>query len=468
MASQAVLGIYATAVQGLLRLGYSILVGRLGSKALLGATNSALSVSVLAGMAWASPAGTTGNKYVAMVAHAPGGATPGAVASYVARQSTVVSLVLAALATASARVLLALDPWQTLAVFALCWSYALYSTTRGIQFGAGRAHRIAFWDTVSSLVALLALVVVLMGRAHGLLLLPITGSYLLFAIACWPRGDGARLPRELRREITRFTAFLALASVASGGLLQLSQLAAHHYGGDGGAGTFAAALSLATPTSMLGSALWAVLMPPLVRAASAGDEQSVREHSDRVTRQLLVLFVGLFGPLILLAPLLVRLTFGARFDESVPLLQVLLAASLALTVGAIGGLSLTAVLPDGSRLIATYNGLGFIVGIASWPILVPSLGLAGVAAGLLLGASVATIATIGSLWRRLRHRWIGLILRTVGALVVVALGVLLTARPGSLGVALQMGAALVFVGGWGVLHRADLAFLSRTLRPPAR
>ena len=66
--SRAALSTIATAVQGLGRLLYSVLIGHLGSRELLGQTNTSLSLSVLTSQLWAAPAATAGTRFVAMKA----------------------------------------------------------------------------------------------------------------------------------------------------------------------------------------------------------------------------------------------------------------------------------------------------------------------------------------------------------------------------------------------------------------
>ena len=63
--SRAALSTYATAVQGLARLLYGVLVGHLGSRELLGQTNTSLSLSVLASQLWGAPASAAGTRFVA-------------------------------------------------------------------------------------------------------------------------------------------------------------------------------------------------------------------------------------------------------------------------------------------------------------------------------------------------------------------------------------------------------------------
>ena len=130
----------------------------------------------------------------------------------------------------------------------------------------------------------------------------------------------------LRRQIDHFVMFGAVSGLASGGLLQLSQIAAHNYAGPAQAGDFAAALTLATPASMLSVALSTVLVPPLVAAAGRGDRPAVHAQSDAIARRLTAIFVGLFGVLVIVSPLAIAVVWGAEYSAAAEILPVMLVA----------------------------------------------------------------------------------------------------------------------------------------------
>lgn len=477
LAHQALYSILATGVQGLLRLLYSILVGRFGSPTLLGHANTALSLGVFSSYFWAVPAGTAGTKYVAMAKEDPDTAvdpaeldehrlmqavSPAQVARAVAVQAAIVSVVVAVLCGVIARVILGFDALQSILVVLLCWVYSVYSVTRGIRFGRNQAKNVALWDGISAVVALLVLGAVLLTSANPLILVPAIVSYGMFALANWPRGPvgNPRLPARQRREIRRFIGFFALGAVASGGLVQLSQLAAYHYTGSAGAGTYAAALSLATPASMLSSALGSVLVPRLAAAAAAGDRAAVHTQSDLVTRQLITVFVAIFGSLTVISPTLMLVLYGRAYSSSAAVLSILLVAVLFLTVGVSANMTLNATVVNGARTTAILNVIGLVIGVASWPLLVLIDPLPGVAAGLLLGAVVPSIGALLVVWRTERHRWAGLVLRLLGGIAaLIGLALLTRNITGGLGVLAQLGAALVFLAGWVIVSRKDVTTL---------
>ena len=262
--SRAALSTYATAVQGLGRLLYSVLIGHLGSRELLGQTNTSLSLSVLTSQLWAAPAATAGTRYVAIRATLGDAEGARTVARHIATRTALISLVLPTAVAIAGSTWLGFSAAHTIGTTALAFAYSMYITLRGVQYGALRFRHVALWDTIAAATALVSVSVVLALDLTFLALLPLTLGYALFAVASWPARAAGRVEAPLRREIDHFIFFGAVSGLASGGLLQLSQLVAHSFAGPAEAGDFAAALTLATPASMLSIALSTVLVPPLV------------------------------------------------------------------------------------------------------------------------------------------------------------------------------------------------------------
>src|SRR5688572_2786211 len=245
--SRAAFSTYATAVQGLARLLYGVLVGHLGSRELLGQTNTSLSLSVLSSQVWAAPAAAAGTRFVAARATLSDPEGAATVARHIATRTAMVSMVVPTGIALAGSLWLGFSPAHTIGTVLLAFAYSLYCTTRGIAFGALHFRHVAVWDTVSGALALVAVVVVLALDLTWLVLLPLTLGYALFAAVSWPHRAAGRVDRDLRRQIDQFVLFGALSNVASGGLLQLSQIAAHSYAGPAAAGDYAAAMTLATP-----------------------------------------------------------------------------------------------------------------------------------------------------------------------------------------------------------------------------
>ena len=463
--SRAGLTTYATAVQGLARFLYSLLIGHLGSRELLGQTNTSLSLSVLTSQLWAAPASVAGMRFVALRAALDDPAGAATVARHIAMRTALISMVLPTGVAVAGSLWLGFGPAQTISTALLAFAYSMYSTTRGIQYGNLRYRHVAIWDTVAGATSLLAVVVVLALDVTPLALLPLALGYGLFAVVSWPARTRGRVEPALRREIDHFVVFGAVSGVASGGLLQLSQIAAHSSAGPAEAGDYAAALTLATPASMLSIALSTVLIPPLVAAAGRGDRRGVHTQSDVIARRLTAIFVGLFGVLTIVSPLAIAVIWGEEYTGAAGVLPILLVAVMLTSIALGAATTLQSTRARGPRAVAYLNVGGLVVSLAVWPFLAPRYGTTGVALGYLVGAGAASLATLGTVWWIERHRWWDLAAKLVGGTgLVVALALLTREVTGPAGAAAQLGGALAFALVWLALNRRDVVALWATLR----
>ncbi len=466
---RAVLSTYATAVQGVARLLYSVIIGRLGGRELLGQTNSALSLSVLTSLVWAAPSAAAGTRFVALRATLGDADGARTVARHIALRSSLVAMVLPTTVGLVGAWALGFDRYQTVGTVVLAWTYSMYNTLRGIRFGLLEFRHVAVWDTIAAVTALAAVAVVLALDLDALTLLPLAAGYLVFAVASWPARGSGRLDRAARREIDHFVGFTAVGVLASGGLLQASQLAAHWWTDDSSAGEFAAALSLATPASMFAIALSTVLVPPLVEAAGRGDAVAVRRHSDAIARRLTAIFVGLLGMLVILSPLGIAVVYGPDYRRSADVLPILLLAVMLTSVALGGATTLQSTRRRGPRVVAALNVAGLALGVGAWTVLAPRYGIVGVALGYLVGAGAASLGTMLAVWRVERHHWLDLAARAAaGIAVVVGLALATRSVPGAAGALAQSAAAAVFGLAWAGLNRAEVSSLWATLsRRPA-
>ena len=463
--SRAALSTYATAVQGLARLLYGVLIGHLGSRELLGQTNTSLSLSVLASQLWGAPASAAGTRFVAARATLGEAEAAEVVARHIAIRSTRITLVLPTAVALTGSLWLGFSAAHTIGTVVLAFTYSMYSTLRGIQYGALRFRHVAVWDTIAGGVALVAVTVVLTLDLTAFALLPLALGYALFAVVSWPARVSGRVDAALRRQIDHFVMFGAVSGLASGGLLQFSQLAAHAYAGPGEAGDFAAALTLATPASMLSLALGTVLVPPLVAAAGRGDRAAVHAQSDAIARRLTAIFVGLFGVLVIVSPLAIAVVWGEEYSAAAAVLPILLVAVMLASIALGAATTLVSTRVRGPRAVALVNLSGLVVSLAVWPFLAPSHGTVGVALGYLVGSGLASLGMLATVWWVERHHWLDLAAKLVGGTAVV-LGLAQLARqvdgiPGALA---QLGAAAAFAVAWLLLNRHEVAALWATLR----
>lgn len=461
LTNKGILSTASVAIQGVVRSAYSILIGNALTPALLAAVNSAISLALLVSMFWPAGNGTAALKFISRARGAGDLEQIASVASHLGKIQLLSSLILAIPAGLFSYFFQARQDLLTaILVMALVVAWSGYGFARGVLFSIGQIARSVIWDTIAAAVALGLLVSVVILGWTSILLVPLTAGYAIYALAGWPRRHkGSGLPRGLRVEINRFTLWSLVSILASSGFLQLTMIIAQSVGRGNEAGMYAAALTLATPASMLASALSLVLFPSMALATGRGDAPGIRRQADLATRGVVAVVGGIFAILILLSQPIIDIVWGPRYADAIQILPILLAASMLVTfnVGAVNALS--AATQSGVRIPALWNVSGLVAGVAAMLILIPVAGIVGVAWGYLVGAAVNGLGPIVFVWRLERMPWTGLGFRAgLGALVVVALSFIRDQL--SLGHLGDAGAAVVFLGAWALLMRPNLSMLN--------
>lgn len=453
----AVTGLLA---QGILRFATSLLVGRLAGKEELGIVASAIATATVLALLWPTSTGSAASKFLARARGAGAADELRSTAAHLRTRMLQIGLVLVVV---SAPIWVFLDhgSWTgALAVAALTAGYAGYSFTRGVQFGTGQTLRATCWDLTCVALGLAGLSALLAFGVRGpTLVLPLAVAYGIYALAGWPFGGrGGRPAAQRRHELDGFVALGAFGSLASSGFLQLSQIVARLVGDDSGAGQYAAALSLATPASMLAASLTLVLLPALSETLGREDPAAFRVRTDQANRSLVVVVVAVFGAVLVCSRVLIELIWGPRFAGADVLLVLLVVAVLAGNLAVVSVNALTARSQRGMMINVGAGVLGMVVGVVVWAIVAPGLGEVGVAAGYLCGAVTIATVPIAVAWRSGGHRW-GALYSKVG----VALGVLAllawAQRTASLPLVVDPLMAAGFVGLWWLLNRAEFARL---------
>lgn len=238
--------------------------------------------------------------------------------------------------------------------------YSGYSFTRGLLFGAGQIRRATFYDIASGALAVLGVGLGLLLGIRGVYALsPLAVAYLIFAAANWPYSR-AVVPRDpLRREMDSFVLLGVLGTVMSAGFLQVSMLIARATDVPVAAGYYAAAMSLATPLSMMTTSISLVLFPAMAAAWGRGDEAYSLKQADIATRGIAALVVPLFGAAILCNEMVVLLVWGSEFERTAKLLPIMLAAVCANALGVVSICSLNTRSQRGMKLttFSTFCGL---------------------------------------------------------------------------------------------------------------
>ena len=468
LAGGSVLSTAGLLAQGFLRFATAFLVGRIAGAEALGVVASAIATATILALLWPTTTGSAASKYLARARGAGERTEMRSTARHLAVRTVQTSIVLG---LASIPVWLFVDDGTVagaLCVAGLTVAYSAYSFTRGVQFGAGQVPRATAWDLMSVALGLAALAAVLVAGVRGpALLLPLVLAYSVYALAGWPHGAKGRPDPAHRRELDAFVALGAAGSIASTGFLQLSQITARLTAGVAEAGQYAAALNLATPASMLAASLSLVLFPSLAEAWGRGDHAAFRNQTDRATRALAAVMVGIFGCLIICSRFVVALVWGDEFADAATVLPVLVLAVLATNLAVASVNALTTTSHKGMRVTTGASLLGLAVGVSVWLAAGERLGILGVAVGYLTGTVVIAGIPIVVVWRRDEHRWAGLFLRVGAALVVVG-GVVLVQQRADLPLLLEPLLALVFLAAWLLVSRRDLPRLPWPRRRPAK
>jgi O-antigen/teichoic acid export membrane protein len=456
LASAAVLSTVGVLVSGLARFLYSLLVGRVDGSAVLGQVNANISLATLACMLWPAATGAAASKFLARSGGAGAVDAAAAASAHLLRRTAASAAVLAVAAALAARLVLHASAATAAAVGVLTLAYSAYLLCRGVQFGRLRFGVAAVGEALAAGLSAGLLVGVLVMGWGTALLLPLAAGYALYAAVGWPRGARGRATHEQRREMDAFVAWGVVGNVASAGLLQLSVVVAAASDTPHRTGLYAAAVSLATPASMLSRSLTQVLFPSMARAAGGGDAEGVRLQTDVVTRGLVTVMVAVFGVLLLLAEPLLHV-YGASFVPAAGLLQLTLVAVLLSTVSVAAVSALTSGPAWGIRASAGMSAAGFVVGGAVMAATAPAWGVSGVALGYSAGTAVTAALPWALVWRRQRMAWTSLTLRLAAAIAVLGGAVVLERRVAAEeAVAADGAAALVFLALWSLAGREDL------------
>ena len=264
LGSQVALSTLGMVLAGAVRFGYTVLVGLAFGKVMVGQVNSGISLALFVCLLYPAAAAMAVTKFLARARGAGDLDQAQVVTAYLLRLTYLTGGGLAALTLLIAPGLLHVGFWDAVSVAALVMANCGYLFARSLLFGAGRVTRATLWDLAASALSLVLLVVVIVSDLSSLLLLPLTAGYAVYALANLPRRGSARPAAGLRAEMRSFVHISLVNSLATSGVLQLAMVAAQYFD-PAQAGSFAAALALATPASLVSRSIGSVLFPSLAR-----------------------------------------------------------------------------------------------------------------------------------------------------------------------------------------------------------
>ena len=467
IAQRGALSMVGLLAQGGLRFATSWIIGLVAGKVVLGTVVAAMSMGTLLALLWPTTTGSAASKYIARARGAQDGIELHAVTAHFRRRAIQSGILLA---------LLAFPLWATIgngqwsdawAVSAFTASYAAYTFTRGVQYGTGQVARATLWDVGCAGMGLAVLLTLLLLGVRGpALLVALALSYATYAIGGLPRGvdSGAPLATSLRSELDQVVFFGVAGSVASSGFLQISMIVAKNLNA-ADAGQFAAAMTTATPASLLAASLSLVLFPALAEAWGRGDKALFRTQTDQATRVLVLAMITVFGSMILCSRLIMSL-WGSQFNANTLVFPLLL---LAILLSNMSNASVNAMATRSKNLMQLSSAaslIGLAVGALVWLLVIPSLGIVGIAIGYLAGTFMGALIPVATEWRIGGHRWGLLFGRAVVGLLLL-LGLFLLERVMGVPTLAEPVVALFFCLLWWGMSRKDLRLVRRPRASPA-
>jgi O-antigen/teichoic acid export membrane protein len=401
--SQAAISTVGVLAQGLARFAYTVLIGRFMGPQDLAHVSAWIALSLILSLLWPTGAGNAASHFLS---HARAlGHTPVYALRLIQRSFWISCIAMLAIGIPVSVLALGADPGDAIAIAALVVAYSGYILARGIEVGLGRIASAALWDVISSATTMVLLVLVLVAHLSGALLWPLAIGYAIFGIHSLRgahRGHDHLLQenRVPPAQILKLISWNSVGLLASNGLIQFAMVFVFIVEPPLEAGLFAAAMSLATPASMLSQAVTQVLIPRF-SAWAATDPASSRK---RYLAVLGVMVLGLgvvFGVVALLSPLVVGIVFGEAYRAAGPTMALLLIGVYAFSIGLVATAFL---LTTGRTRVATYASVtGLVVGLATMMFGAPALtGSGAAAAGVIAGYTVTAVWVIGASLMRVR------------------------------------------------------------------
>jgi O-antigen/teichoic acid export membrane protein len=395
--SQAAISTVGVLAQGLARFSYAVLIGRVLGAEELGVVSAWLALSLLLSLLWPAAAGNAAAHFLARSMTL--GYTPQHALALILRSFSISCVVMVGLGVPIAVVGLGATAGNAIAVGALIVTYAGYVLARGILVGLGRISRATLWDVISSLTTLTLLAAVLLAHASSLLLWPITIGYAVFGAYTFvsARRGHEHLrpePSDKASSVVRLIAWNSLGLIASNGLIQIAMLYVFVVESKHDAGLFAAAMSLATPASMLAQAISQVLIPRFTEWSTHLGPAAQRNYLITLSGVGGLLLV-VFGAVVLASPVIVSVIYGSAYAASVQLMQLLLVGVFTFSVGLISTAYLIATGRTSTTTVFSLASLAIgvvvmLVGFHAWG------GSVSAAAGVITGYAVGTIGTIAA------------------------------------------------------------------------
>lgn len=251
--------------------------------------------------------------------------------------------------------------------------FRAFHTLRLLVIGASTVALISLWAAGELTV-----------RNAAFAYLAANAATLVATAAAVARGRVGSLSvsRPLLGELLRFGAKSHTSNVSALLNERLDQLVISIFLAPARLGLYVVAVTVTSLTTLIGSSVSLVALPTIARAR---DDEERRRLACRLTRLTVVASVAITVPLLVLAPTLIELVFGAGFRSAGDAARVLLAAAILLSVSRVLG----AVLKAANRPLdaGVAEALSLVATTAALAVLLPWLGI--------LGAAIASLIAYG-------------------------------------------------------------------------
>jgi O-antigen/teichoic acid export membrane protein len=373
--------------QGLSRFAYTAIVGRMLGADVLSTVNVAFSVSILLSLVWPTAAG---NAAAAFLRSGPEGSRVGRALA----RSVGISFLPLGVAAVVLAVVLGGSAADAAILAALTFAWSGYIFGRGARMGLGQVRAAAGWDLATAIGAIALLFAVIVLGADDAVLVPAILGYAVFATAALLAARRARhsapVVAPAAPQLTPFIAWSSVALIATNGLMQLSMVVAFAFEPREIAGQFAAALSLATPVSMIAQAVTQALIPRFAEWGHLPYPQR-NSHLRRALAAVGAIMLVGCGMVALLMPWVLPLVFGPGFQAAVPMAQWLMLAVFGFSLSVFLAAFLAAT--GRARPAMLLTGGASIVGLACMlAVGVTVSGTAGAIVGTVVGMTLAAVA----------------------------------------------------------------------------
>lgn len=390
------------ALQGLVRLVISALVGRHAGPTALAQVAAGLAVASILSLLWPSATGAAASRFVAAARAHPDEGEARRVTAHLGRRTLQACTLLAPIA-GTVWLLRGGSVDASLVVAGLTAGLGGYAFIRGVHNGASQLVRLVTWDCTLSFVGILATVWMLRSGHDGVVVLaPLAAVYLLLTAGGWPRrGVGTTTSAS---DIDHFILWGTIGSLASAGLIHVTMIVAAHRLPGLEAGQFAAALNLVAPAALLANSFSLALFPQISATFARGDNAAAIAMTSRATDVMTFIMGGTFGGLTLFAPWIVSTIWGSEFSHAATIFAVLAIGPLCRAVSMPAVTSISSRDRTGVRQTGTSTFAGALLATLIW-IMMPEAGWAGVAAGYSAAMALTAAQNVVTAARRDHSRW---------------------------------------------------------------